>query len=99
MERRLRERAAQLHGSRKGALGASIQEAVESWLRRPVARKDDGRRLFRACRGSKILLEAESLRELVVRLREGGIDPRSVEIRSSEPLKEVARMGARWKQS
>ncbi len=98
VERGLRERAARIHGSRKGALSASIQEAIESWLHTPVTQENKPKRLFQASRGGKILVEAVGLRELVEKLREARIDPRSVEISSSEPLKEVARMGVRLKQ-
>ncbi len=97
VERRLRMRAAQLYGTRKGALSASIQKAIEDWLKTPQLHQEAEARLFRAYKNRRVIAEAKSLRELAARLRQGGIDPRSVEIRSSEQVNETAHLGMRAK--
>ena len=98
VEQNLRERAAHVYGTRKGALSASIQEAIESWLHNPTTHKNNSKRLFQAHKGGKILVEAVTLRELVAKLKKAHIDPRSVEIRATEPLKVEARTGMRLRQ-
>ncbi len=95
VERRLRIRAAQLYGTRKGALSASIQKAIEDWLRAPRAPSQHEDRVYRALSEHKVVVEARNLEELGVKLRKAGLDPRDVEIRSSEPTKRVIHLGMR----
>ncbi len=97
VEKRLRLRAAQLYGARKGALSASIQSAIEAWLGSQKAARVQKERTFRAYKAHRMILEAKSLEELAERMRESSIDPRSVEIRSSEPVKKTVRIGMRAK--
>ncbi len=95
VEKRLRMRAAQLYGSRKGALSTSIQRAIEEWLKTPRTSSEVNTRTFRAYRNRKIISEAATLRELAAKLRESNIDPRTVEIRSSEAVKDTIHIGMR----
>ncbi len=95
VERRLRTRAAQLYGTRRGALSASIQQAIENWLQSPKTSPKVDHRVFLASHHDRPVAKAENLYELAAKLRKAGINPRSVEIHSSEPQKETVRIGMR----
>ncbi len=97
VEKRLRLRAAQLYGARKGALSASIQKAIEAWLGSQEAARVEKERTFQAYKDHKMILKATSLEELAEKMKKSAIDPRSVEIRSSEPIKKTVRIGMRAK--
>jgi hypothetical protein len=85
VERRLRERAADLYDLTRGSLSRAVEDALMIWFRsgssliqqRPTVR-------YFAFRGGKSLLEAPSLKELANRLKKAGIDPQDVEMRSAD---------------
>jgi len=96
LERRLRERAAQLYGLTRGSLSRAVEDALTTWLRSGPSLNQQGHPLrYSAFRGGRSLLEAPSLRELARRLKKAGIDPRDVEIRSSAKPPSVERLGLR----
>jgi hypothetical protein len=96
VERRLRERAAHVYGLARGSLSRAVEDALTIWLRSgssPMQQETPVRYL--AFRGGKSLLEAASLKDLGKKLKKAGIDPRGVEIRSSEQAPMVEKLGLR----
>ena len=94
IERRLRQKAAQLYGLTRGALSRAVEDALTSWLR--SAPPIDGARVrYFAFLHGKSVLEAPSLRELAKGLKKAEIDPRDVEIRSAPPSPRVEKLGLR----
>ncbi len=63
----------------------------------PVSLCPDMNRVYRALSEGKVVVEARNLRELGAKLRKAGLDPKRVEIRSSEPTKRVIHLGMRAK--
>jgi hypothetical protein len=94
IERRLRQRAAQLYGLTRGGLSRSVEDALTSWLRSAPSIEGARVRYFAFLRG-KLLLEAPSLRELAKGLKKAEIDPRDVEIRTAPPAPRVEKLGLR----
>lgn len=96
LERKLRERAAHLYGLARGSLSRAVEDALTMWLQASASnsRKTVSAR-YAALRGRRTILEASSLEELANRLKKAGIDPRDIEIRSSEPVPVVEKLGLR----
>ncbi len=94
LEAQLRKRVGRVHGVTKGAISKSVEEAITLWLSEPSLTKH-ARRQFVALLDGKKVAEEGSLGALAKRLREHGIDPRSVEIRTVPPAPEVVRLGLR----
>ncbi|ADC66530.1 conserved hypothetical protein [Ferroglobus placidus DSM 10642] len=91
VEKKLRSFVKEKYGSSKGAMSKIIEEALKIYFSMLEKKK----KVFRAYRGEELVAEARDLEELARILKEKNIDPRSVKIVSSEPIKPVARMG--WK--
>jgi hypothetical protein len=96
VERRLRERAADVYGLARGSLSRAVEDALTAWLRSgsSLIQQETPVRYF-AFRGGKSLLGAPSLKGLAKGLRKVGIDPRDVEIRSSAKAPSVEKLGLR----
>lgn len=95
--KRLRTTVKERYGGRKGALSGLVKEALEERMRSLEAAAQAPR--FRALEGGREIAEGGSLEELASKLRELGVDPRSVRIVSTPPLKQVARAGLRGRGS
>jgi len=96
LERKLRERASQLYGLARGSLSKAVEDALAMWLQASASKSQNNvPARYTAARGRRVVLEASSLDELAKRLRKAGIDPRDVEIRSSEPVPAVEKLGLR----
>ncbi len=91
VEEKLRSIVKGRYGSSKGAMSRVIEEALRVYFSMLEKRK----KVFRAYRGEELVAEAKDLEELAKILKEKNVDPRSVKIVSSEPIKPVARMGWR----
>ena len=96
LERKLRERAARVYGLARGSLSRAVDDAVAIWLQSDTSgpRKTAAAR-YKAFRGRTVVLEARSLTELAEGLKKLGINPRDVEIRSTEPVPAVEKLGLR----
>lgn len=96
LERKLRERASRLYGLARGSLSRAVEDALAIWLEASASHtwKTVPAR-YVALRGRRAILEASSLEELAKALKKAGIDPRDVEIRSSEPVPVVEKLGLR----
>ena len=91
VEEKLRSFVNEKYGSSKGAMSKVIEEALKTYFSILERKKKS----FRAYKGEELVAEAQDLEELAKILREKNVDPRSVKIVSSEPVKPVARMGWR----
>jgi hypothetical protein len=91
--KKLREAAGRTGESRKGAISALVDAAVNEHLRdlESKARREE----FSALRGTQTVAKAGSLRELAAILESRKIDPRGVLIVSSYPLEPSVRTGPR----
>lgn len=96
LERKLRERASHLYGLARGSLSKAVEDALAMWLQASASQtqKTAPARCV-ALRGRRTILEASSLEELAKGLKKAGVDPRDVEIRSSEPVPVVEKLGLR----
>ena len=81
-ERILRRKAAQLYGTRKGALSRAVEEAILHWA---SPRSSTENRVYRAYRGEELVAEAATLEELAERLRELAVPPRGLRIVREPP--------------
>ncbi|MDW8360451.1 MAG: hypothetical protein RMK31_07730 [Candidatus Caldarchaeum sp.] len=84
-------------GSRRGAISGLVEEAVNEYLDRVESQASE--QLFRAYLDGRVVAESDSLELLARRLREEGVDPRSVMIISSSVLRPVVRAGLRGRPS
>ena len=91
--RRLRKAVKERYKSERGALSGIIDAALRDLLDRMDTTEPPT--LFRAMQGDRVIAEAESLDALAGELRRQQVDPRSVRILSSRPLRPVARAGFR----
>jgi hypothetical protein len=99
VERRLRERAADLYGLARGSLSRAVEDALTAWFRSGSSPIEHGTLVrYFAFRAGKSLLEASSLKQLAKGLKKAGIDPRDVEIRSSLQAPSVEKLGLRVSQ-
>jgi len=92
VERKLRRRAAEVKGARRGALAESVEEAVMVWLEKsetPVERR------YVAMQKERRIAEEPSLNQLSKALAKIGIDPRTVLIEEIPRRDEERRMGLR----
>jgi Arc/MetJ-type ribon-helix-helix transcriptional regulator len=91
--KRLRRAVKERYGGRKGAISGLIREALEEKLGpQEVATLPT---LFKAYDGEREVAEAPGLDALASALRGRKVDPRSVRIVSSAPLRQVIRAGLR----
>ncbi len=96
LERKLRERAAQLYGLARGSLSRAVEDALTVWLQSTASHAPKTLpATYVALRGKRTIQKASSLEELAGELKKAGIDPRDVEIRSSEPIPAVEKLGLR----
>jgi hypothetical protein len=96
LERRLREKAANLYGLARGSLSRAVEDALTSWLRSSSSITQDGTLMrYSAFRAGRSLLEAPSLKELAKGLKKAEVNPRDVEIRSSAEVPGVEKLGLR----
>ena len=91
IKKELRETARKLHGSNKGAISKVIEDALKNYFS-SLKREN---KLFRAYKDDKLIAEAESLDKLAETLHKKGVDPRTVKIISSEPIKPIIKSGWR----
>ncbi len=94
IEQRLRRKAGETHGAAKGAISKSVEEALTLWLSAPRAERLASRKFIAMIDGKKVA-EANNLSLLARTLRESGIDPRSVEIRTIPTEPDLVRLGLR----
>jgi hypothetical protein len=96
LERKLRERASRIYGLARGSLSRAVEDALTMWLQSDASRPSEAAAAkYEALQDGAIVLEAASLRELARRLKKLGINPRDVEIRSSESVPTVEKLGLR----
>jgi len=94
LERKLRVRAGVIHGASRGALSASVEDALRVWLGEEKAPGVDDRLYLARLNGAKIA-EAKTLEELAEKLRSMNASPREVIIESLPPPETVTHMGLR----
>jgi hypothetical protein len=95
--RSLRRTVKERYGGRKGALSGLVREALEERFSSLDAARSAAR--FKAIEGGRELAEGGSLDELASKLAELGVDPRTVRVVSTSPVREVIRAGLRGKRS
>lgn len=96
LEKKLRERAFRLYGLARGSLSRAVEDALTMWLQSDASRPlETVATKYVALRGGVTVREARSLTELAKGLKRLRIDPRDVEIRSSEPVPTVEKLGLR----
>jgi hypothetical protein len=95
LERKLRDRAAQIHGLTRGSLSRAVEDALTVWLSSAATTQQKTSMRYSAFRAGKSLLEAPSLKELAKGLKKAGVDPRDVEIRSSTKPPRTEKLGLR----
>ena len=96
LEKKLLERASRLYGLARGSLSRAVGDALTMWLQSDASHPSEAvAAKYEALRDGAIVLEVTSLRELARGLKERGINPRDVEIRSSESVPTVEKLGLR----
>jgi hypothetical protein len=96
IEGRLRKKAAELYGMTRGTLSRAVEDALVAWLSSAASPVEGGVRVkYVALRSGKALLEAGSLKDLARMLKKAGVDPRDVEIRSTEQAPKLEKLGLR----
>jgi hypothetical protein len=96
LEKKLRERAARVYGLARGSLSRAVEDALVMWLQSDASRpRDAAATKYEAFQDRAVVLEAQSLRELAEGLKKLAINPRNVEIRSSEPVPGAEKLGLR----
>jgi Arc/MetJ-type ribon-helix-helix transcriptional regulator len=95
--RRLRRTVKDRYGGRKGALSGLVREALEERIGSLETSTPASR--FKALDGGREVAEGASLDELASKLREGGVDPRTVRIVSTTPVRQTVRAGLRGKRT
>jgi len=96
LEERLRRVVAERYGGRRGALSKLIEEALRHYL---DLLEHGSEQVFYAVREGEVVASSHSLDELAAKLRELGVDPRSIRIVSSRRVKPIARMGLRGRRA
>jgi Arc/MetJ-type ribon-helix-helix transcriptional regulator len=91
--RRLRRTVKERYGGRKGALSGLVREALEERI--GTLETANPAPKFKALQDGREVSEGASLDELASKLRDRGVDPRSVRIVSTPPIREVVRAGLR----
>ncbi len=91
--RKLRRTIRVRYGSRHGALSGLVEEGIREVLGRLETPSPKER--FRALQGGEVLVEADDLDQLALRLRKLNVDARSVRILSTTYLAPMARAGFR----
>jgi len=96
LEKKLRESASRVYGLARGSLSRAVEDALTMWLQSDASRPHRAvATKYKAFRGRAVVVEAQSLTELARGLKELGINPRDVEVRSSEPVPAVEKLGLR----
>ena len=93
--RSLRRTVKERYGGRKGALSGLVREAIEERISSLDTVRLAAR--FKALEGGREIVEGGSLDELASKLRERGVDPRTVRVVSTPPVRQVIRAGLRGK--
>jgi len=93
----LRRTVKERYGGRKGALSGLVREALEQRFSSLDAAMSPAR--FKALEGGREIAEGGSLDELASKLRERGVDPRTVRVVSTSPVRQVIRAGLRGKRA
>ncbi len=108
IEEKLRRKVGRDKGAARGAISSSVEEALEVWLKKePESERHAQEKgpFSKIAQRSYIAMKAENLNEpfaqaddiesLATKIRERGIDPRSVIIESVPPLPLTRKMGLR----
>lgn len=95
VEERFRKKIAEVHGLARGSLSKAVGEAMRLWIEASSHARRESGVVFSAYQGRKRVAQAASLKVLAQTLRERGVDPREVSIRSSSPTRKVERLGLR----
>ena len=95
VEKKLREVATRLYGSRRGALSNVIESALKNYFTLLEKVGSSGEVSFKALKGDMVVAEADTLDELAKILKEKGFEPRGLRIVSSKPLSSPAHVGYR----
>jgi metal-responsive CopG/Arc/MetJ family transcriptional regulator len=91
---KLRQTVKERYGNRKGAISGLIEESLKERI--DALQSSKASQTFRALKDNNtVVAEAVNLKNLVVKLKQKGIDPRSVRIESSRGLPSRARLGPR----
>ena len=93
--KKLRGAARERYGGKKGALSDIVRQALDEHLgsmqvETPLSR-------FEAFKGERKICEGGSLEELASKLGDLNVDPRTVRVISTTPLRPVVRLGLRGK--
>ncbi|MGQ9782199.1 MAG: hypothetical protein ACUVQ8_08170, partial [Nitrososphaeria archaeon] len=99
VEKKLRDLARRMHGSRKGGLSKVIENALENYFASVDRSVNSCVTSFKALKEGAVVAEANTLDELASILREKRIEPRGLRIVSSKPIRPVAHGGYRIKPS
>ena len=103
IEERLRRKVGREQGAARGTLSAGVEQALKLWLgdetnnpETSQSRASSARSyIAKNAKSEKVIAEAPSLEILATRIRELGMDPRSVIIESVPPPARIVRMGLR----
>lgn len=109
VEDKLRKKVGRDRGAVRGAISSSVEDAIRAWLQednqiskkktpeqtKSKPRADERHFLARKGEIDGRLAEANTLEALSIKLRDLGIDPRSVIIESVPPTPLIRKMGLR----
>ena len=95
VEKKLREVAVRLYGSRKGALSTVIESALKNYFTLLDKAASGGEVSFKALRGDTVVAEAKTLDELAEIIKRKRVEPRGLRIVSSKPITSPAQTGYR----
>ncbi|MHB1868863.1 MAG: hypothetical protein ACYCPP_07950 [Nitrososphaerales archaeon] len=101
IEDKLRRKVGRDRGAARGAISSSVEEAIRAWLQENKTSENQTQtivhRSYIAKKGEneETVAEANTLESLSVKIRELGINPRSVIIESVPPSPLTRKMGLR----
>jgi hypothetical protein len=96
LEKKLRERASRLYGLARGSLSRAVGDALTMWLQSGASRPSEALAAkYEALRDRQSFWKLHP-RELARGLKELGINPPDVEIRSSESVPTAEKLGLRF---
>ena len=95
VEKKLREIATRLYGSRKGALSNVIESALKNYFTLLERAGSSGGASFKALKGDTVVAEADTLDVLAEILKKKGVEPRGLRVVSSKPISSPAHAGYR----
>lgn len=94
VEKKLREVATRLYGSRRGGLSNVIESALKNYYTL-LDKAASSEASFKALKGDTVVAEANTLDELAEILKKKRIEPRGLRIVSSKPISSTAYTGYR----